>query len=161
MAGWNTRRGRASRTHKDEKPAQHPRLNPSAFGERPGPEPSNASAMVALDDATWLLCDPNVGDALFALRLAADGPLAGPLLRRPLSGLAPGRVDDLAGMTPVPLAGGSLLLVMPSRSLPPSKRRHPKKRKRGKASPARNGLVRMACGAGARLEAEGLAGLRD
>jgi hypothetical protein len=149
------------RTQKDEKPKKHPRLKPIAFGERPGPEPYNASEIVALDDATLLFCDNNVGDALFELRLAADGHMAGPLIRRPLSGLAPGRVDDLEGMTHVPMAGGSLLIVMPSLSLQPRKRRHTKKRKRGKVSPARNGLVRIAFGAGDRLEAEVLSGFRD
>jgi Protein of unknown function (DUF3616) len=148
------------RQHRDAKPAKHPRIKPIAF-ERPGPEPHNASEIVALDDATLLFCDNNISDALLELRLAADGTMACPLIRRPLSGIAPGSVDDLEGMTHVRTASGSLLIVLPSLSLQPRKRRHHKKSKRGKASTARNGLVRIACGEGEQLEAEVLASFRE
>ena len=68
----------------DEKPEKHPSIKPIAFGERSGPEPYNASEIVALDDSKLLFCDNNIGDALFELRLAADGKMAGPLIRRAL-----------------------------------------------------------------------------
>src|SRR5215813_12416957 len=123
MAGWNKRRGLALRQHRDEQPEKYPRIKPIAF-ERPGPEPYNASEIVALDDATFLFCDNNIGDALFELRLAADGTMAGPLIRRLLRGIAPGSVDDLEGMTHVRTDGGSFLIGIPSLSLKQRKRRH-------------------------------------
>ena len=160
MAGWNKRRGLALRQHRDEQPEKYPRIKPIAF-ERPGPEPYNASEIVALDDATFLFCDNNIGDALFELRLAADGTMACPLVGRPLSGIAPGSVDDLEGMAYVPTAGGSLLIVSSSLSLRKRKGRHSKKSERGKASPSRNCLVRISFGEGGRLEAEVLEAFRE
>jgi hypothetical protein len=149
------------RTHRDDTPAKHPRIRPIAFGERPGPEPYNASEIVAIDDSKFLFCDNNIGDALFELRLAADGTMAGPLIRRPIGGIEPGSVDDLEGMTHVRTAGGSLLVVMPSLSLKQRKRRRNKKSKRGKESTARNGLLRISFGEGGRLEAEVLSAFRE
>jgi hypothetical protein len=149
------------RKHRDEKPEKHPSIKPIAFGERPSPEPYNASEIVALDDSRFLFCDNNVGDALFELRLAADGTMAYPLIRRPLSGIAPGSVDDLEGMTHVRMESGSLIIAIPSLSLKQRKRRHTKKRKRGKASTARNCLLRISFGEGDRLEAEVLAAFRE
>jgi hypothetical protein len=145
---------------RDEKPEKNPSIKPIAF-ERPGPEPYNASEIIALDDSKFLFCDNNVGDALFELRLAADGTMAGPLIRRPLSGIAPGSVDDLEGMTHVRTDGGSLLIVIPSLGLKQRKRRHNKKSKRGKASTARNCLLRISFGEDDQLEAEVLAAFRE
>jgi hypothetical protein len=75
---------------RDERPEKRPSIKPIAFGERPGPQPHNASEIVAIDDSRFLFCDNNIGDALFELRLAADGTMAGPLIRRPLRGIEPG-----------------------------------------------------------------------
>jgi Protein of unknown function (DUF3616) len=161
MAGWNKRSGLALRTQRDDTPEKHPRIKPIAFGERPGPEPHNASEIVAIDDSTLLFCDNNIGDALLELRLAADGTMAGPLIRRPLSRIEPGSVDDLEGMTRVRTAGGSLMIAIPSLSLKQRNRHHKKKSQRGKASAARNGLLRIAFGEGDRLDAEVLSGFRE
>ena len=145
----------------DEKPEKHPSIKPIAFGERPGPEPYNASEIVAIDDSKFLFCDNNIGDALFELRLAADGKMAGPLIRRPIRGIEPGTVDDLEGMTHVRTEGRSLIVAMPSLSLKQRKRRHQKKSKRGKESPARNCLLRISFGEDDRLEAEVLPAFRE
>src|SRR5262245_7301463 len=161
MAGWNKRRGRALRTHKDEKPAKHSRIKPIAFGERPDSEPYNASEIVALDDSTFLFCDNNIGDALFELRLAADGTMACPLIRRPLRGIAPGSVDDLEGMTHVRAPNGSLLIVTPSLSLKQRKKRSDKKSKRGKEFTARSCLLRISFGEDDQLEAEVVESFRE
>jgi hypothetical protein len=150
----------ALRKQRDEKPEKNPSIKPIAF-ERPGPEPYNASEIVAIDDAKFLFCDNNVGDALFELRLAADGNIACPLIRRPISGIELGSVDDLEGMTHVRTDGGSLIIVIPSLSLQQRKRRHKKKSRRGKASTARNCLLRIAFGEGDRLEAEVLSAFRE
>lgn len=125
-----------------EKPGKSQSIKPIAF-ERPGPEPHNASEIVAIDDSRFLFCDNNIGDALLELRLAADGTMACPLIRRPLRGIEPGTVNDLEGMTHVRTSGGGRLIVaMPSLSLRRRKGSHRKKSKRGKESPARDCLLR-------------------
>jgi hypothetical protein len=65
--------GRSVRSRRDETPEKSPSIKPIAFGERPGPEPYNASEIVAIGDSRFLFCDNNIGDALLELRLAADG----------------------------------------------------------------------------------------
>lgn len=52
-------------------------LKPISFGEDPGPEPYNASEIVAIADSRFLFCDNNIGDGLFELQLAADGGRSG------------------------------------------------------------------------------------
>ena len=47
-------------------------LQPISFGEHPGPEPYNASEIVAIADSRFLFCDNNVGDGLFELQLTAE-----------------------------------------------------------------------------------------
>jgi hypothetical protein len=138
-----------------------PSIRPIAFGEQPGPEPHNASEIVAIGDSRFLFCDNNIGDALFELRLAADGTMACPLIPRPLRGIEPGTVDDLEGMTRVRTGDGRLMVAMPSLSLKRRKGRHRKKSKQGKDSPARSGLVRMTFGEDDELDAEVLAGFRQ
>jgi hypothetical protein len=73
-------------------------LRPIPFGERPGKDPYNASEVVALGDSRFLFCDNNVDDALFELRLAPNGSMACPLLRRPIHGIASGTIDDMEGI---------------------------------------------------------------
>src|SRR5262245_8262462 len=63
-----------------DKAAKHPRIKSIAFGERPGAEPYNASEIVAIADSRFLFCDNNISDALFELRLQADGTMASPLI---------------------------------------------------------------------------------
>src|SRR5260221_99669 len=121
-----------------EKPEKRSCIKPIAFGERPGPEPHNASEIVAIDDSRFLFCDNNIGDALLELRLAPDGTMAGPLIRRPLRGIEPGAVDDLEGMTRVRTDGCGFIVAMPSLSLKRRKGHHNKMSKRGKESPGRN-----------------------
>src|SRR3954452_4852052 len=97
-------------------PVKSPSIRPIAF-ERPGPEPHNASEIVAIDDSRFLFWDNNIGDALLELRLAPDGTMACPLIRRPLRGIEPGTVDDLEGMTHVRTGDGRPKVAMPSLSL--------------------------------------------
>jgi hypothetical protein len=149
------------RKPRGEQRKKHPRIRPIAFGERPGPEPYNASEIVAVDDSTFLFCDNNIGDALLKLRLAADGSMAGPLVRCPLHGIEPGTVDDLEGMTHLRADGRSLIFAVPSLSLKRRKGRHKKKSQRGKECPARHCLLRISVEAHQRLEAEVLPGFRE
>src|SRR3954463_3379602 len=141
------------REQMEEKSVKSPSIKPSAF-ERLGPEPHNASEIVAIDDSRFLFCDNNIGDALLELRLAADGTMAFPLIRRPLRGIEPGTVDDLEGMTHVRTDGGRFLVAMPSLSLKRRKGRHRKRRERGKESPSRDCLLRITLGDDDRLDAE-------
>jgi hypothetical protein len=144
-----------------KKPNKTRRIKPIAFGEQPGPEPHNASEIVAIDDSKLLFCDNNVGDALFELQLAADGTMAGPLIKRPIAGIEPGSVDDLEGMTHVRTDGESLIIATPSLSLKQRNKRHKKKSERGKASKARSGLLRISFSKGDGLEAEVLPDFRE
>lgn len=149
------------RNQRDGKLEKSPSIRPIPFGERPGPEPYNASEIVLIDDSKFLFCDNNIGDALFELRLAADGTMACPLIRRPIRGIKPGTVDDLEGMTHVQTDGGSFVVVMPSLSLKQRKGHHQKKSKRGKEVTARNCLLRITLGEDVRLEAEVLWAFRE
>ncbi len=147
--------------HQDEKPEKPPRLRPIAFGQRPGPEPYNASEIVPLDDSKFLFCDNNIGDALFELRLAADGTMAGPLIKRPISGLKAGAVNDLEGLTLVRTEGRPFLFASPSFGLKQRKRHHKRKSKRGKESAARSCLLRLSFAEDHQLQAEVLSGFRE
>ena len=136
-------------------------LEPISFGEHPGPEPYNASEIVAIADSRFLFCDNNVGDGLFELQLAADGEMARPLIRRPLQGIETEAVDDLECMTFVQSEGRGFLFVAPSFSLKQRKKHHKKKSQRGKLSLARSCLLRISIGADDQLTAEVLSGFRE
>src|SRR5262245_30113502 len=58
------------------------------FDEMNGKDEFNASDVVPLADSRFLICDNNTNDALFELNLTPDGQKKGPLIRRPLQGLA-------------------------------------------------------------------------
>jgi hypothetical protein len=136
-------------------------LTPISFGEHPGPEPYNASEIVAIADSRFLFCDNNVGDGLFELQLAADGQMARSLIRRPLQGIETEAVDDLECMTYVQSQGRVFLFVSPSFSLKQHQRHHKKKSQRGKLSAARSCLLRISIGADDQLSAELLSGFRQ
>lgn len=74
-------------------------ITPVPFGEMNGDVVYNASGVVPLGDARFLFCDNNANDALFELDLTADGQKRGPLIKRPLQGLAADAVDDMEAMT--------------------------------------------------------------
>src|SRR5262249_42679833 len=103
----------------------------------------------------------NIGDALFELRLASDGAMACPLIRRPLLGIEPGAVDDLEGMTRVRTAGGGFIVAIPSFSLKRRKGRQNRKSSRGEGASTRNWLLRISFGDEDRLEVEVVSGFRD
>jgi hypothetical protein len=130
------------------------KLRPIYFGERPGPEPYNASEVIAIADSRFLFCDNNVSDALFELRLARDGSMACPLVRRPIEGIDPGAIDDIEGIELVKAAGRRFLFATSSLSLKKRKRRHRKKGKCGKVAPARESILRMRIDKDEQLQAE-------
>jgi hypothetical protein len=131
-------------------------IEPMTFGARPGASdvPYNASEIVALADSRFLLCDNNIGDALYELRLQPDGRMSCPLVRRPLVGVVPGMVDDLETLTMVEDGQRRFIFAMPSLCLKHRKKRHKKKSRRGKECLARGGLLRIGVGLDDRLEAE-------
>jgi len=119
-------------------------VKPVPFGQRPGPEPYNASELVAIDDSRFLFCDNNIGNALFELRLSHDAQMACPLIRHSIEGIDDGVIDDLEGMAIVEGYDPKFILALPSLSLKKRKKwQYHKRRKRGKLFPPRNGLVRI------------------
>src|SRR5262249_39843045 len=74
-------------------------ITPIPFGEMNGADVYNASGVIPLADSRFLFCDNKTGDAFFELDLTTDGRMKGPLIRRPLQGVAAGDVRDLEGMT--------------------------------------------------------------
>src|SRR5215510_8540117 len=73
-------------------------IAPIPFGETNGREEYNASDIIPIADSRFLFCDNNTDDALFELDLTSDGRKKGPLIRRPLLGLAPGAAHDMEDM---------------------------------------------------------------
>jgi hypothetical protein len=134
--------------------AKMKKLRPIPFGERPGPEPYNASEVIAIADSRFLFCDNNVCDALFELRLAKDGGMACPLIRRPIEGIEPGAIDDIEGIELVKTAGRRFLFATSSLSLKRRKKHHGKKSKRGKVASAREAILRIVIDKYEQLQAE-------
>src|SRR5262245_23897620 len=80
-------------------------INSIPFGEMNGIREYNASDIIPIADSRFLICDNNTNDALFELDLTPDGRKKGPLIRRPLQGLASGAADDLEDMALVEEGG--------------------------------------------------------
>jgi hypothetical protein len=130
------------------------------FGERPGDEPYNASEVVFLGDSRFLLCDNNVGDALFELRLTPDGGMACPLLRRRLHGIEPGAIDDLEGIELVSVGGRTFLFATSSLALKKRKHARREQRHQGKVAPAREAILRVTIDEQEELHAEIISAFR-
>jgi hypothetical protein len=138
-----------------------PSIKPISFGQRDGREPYNASEIVSIGDSRFVFCDNNVGDALFELRLSADGQMERPLIRRPIRGIEVDSIDDLEGMALVKCDNRTFMFAVASLSLKQRKRRRKDAHKRGKDCPARNSLLRISIGTDDQLDAEVLTGFRD
>jgi hypothetical protein len=89
-------------------------INSIAFGELNDGEVYNASDIVPLADSRFLFCDNNTDDALFELVLTPDGRKKGPLIRRPLLGLAAGAAQNLEDMALVEESGRRYVLLTSS-----------------------------------------------
>ena len=129
------------------------------MANRPGPEPYNASEVVALEDSRFLFCDNNVSGALFEFRLGREGELHGQIVRRRIEGLAPGVIDDIEGIEIVRAAGRTFIFGTSSLCLKTRKGRH-RKKKRGKVVASRESIVRIAVGTNGRLRADVIPGFR-
>jgi hypothetical protein len=123
------------------------------FGEVKGKDEYNASGIVPLADARFLICDNNTNDALFELDLTPDGQKKGPLIRRPLQGLAPGSIDDLEDMTLVEENGRRYVFVTSSLYV--------KKAKKDVLDVPPSGILRVAINPDDTLSAENMPGFRE
>ena len=90
------------------------KITPIPFGEMNGREEYNASDIIPIADSRFLFCDNNTDDALFELDLTPDGRKNGPLIRRPLRGLAAGAAHDLEDMALVEEGGRRYLFLTSS-----------------------------------------------
>jgi hypothetical protein len=137
-------------------------IKPIPFGQRPGPEPYNASELVAIDDSRFLFCDNNIGNALFELRLTPDAQMACPLIRHSIEGVDAGALDDLEGMAVIESFDQKFIFALPSLSLKKRKKWRDRKRsKRGKVFAPRNGFVRIVADGSNQLQGEVLPDFRE
>ena len=123
------------------------------FGEVKGKDEYNASGIVPLADARFLICDNNTNDALFELDLMPDGQKKGSLIRRPLQGLAPGSIDDLEDMTLVEENERRYVFVTSSLYV--------KKAKKDVLDVPPSGVLRVTVNPDDTLSAENMPGLRE
>jgi hypothetical protein len=129
-------------------------ITPIPFEEMNGERVFNASGVVPLADSRFLFCDNNCNDALFELDLTEDGKKKGPLIRRPLQGLAPDSIDDMEAMTLAEEKGRRFIFVASSLYV--------KKPKDGGALRVPpSGLLRVKVNPDDSLSAENMPGFRD
>jgi hypothetical protein len=129
-------------------------ITPIPFEEMNGERVYNASGVVPLADSRFLFCDNNCNDALFELDLSEDGRKKGPLIRRPLKGLAPDAIDDMEAMTLAEEKGRRFIFVASSLYV--------KKSKDGQSQKAPpSGLLRVTVNPDDSLSAENMPGFRD
>ena len=129
-------------------------ITPIPFEEMNGERVYNASGVVPLADSRFLFCDNNCNDALFELDLTEDGRKKGPLIRRPLQGLAPDAIDDMEAMTLAEEKGRRFIFVASSLYV--------KKPKDGGALRVPpSGLLRVTINPDDSLSAENMPGFRD
>ncbi|MGH9753593.1 MAG: hypothetical protein ACREA2_12490 [Blastocatellia bacterium] len=129
-------------------------ITPVPFEEMNGERVYNASGVVPLADSRFLFCDNNCNDALFELDLTEDGRKKGPLIRRPLQGLAPDAIDDMEAMTLAEEKGRRFIFVASSLYV--------KKTKDGQSLRVPpSGLLRVKVNPDDSLSAENMPGFRD
>jgi hypothetical protein len=92
-------------------------VTPTPFGELTARGTLNGSALVPTADSEFLVVDDLTDDAFYELRFGPDGTKAGPLERRPITGLEPGHVEDFEGATLVERGGERLVVAVSSLEL--------------------------------------------
>src|SRR5262249_46143326 len=110
-----------ARSRLDDAQSNTQTITPIPFEEMNGERVYNASGVVPLAASRFLFCDNNSGDALFELDLAEDGRKKGPVIRRPLQGLAPKAISDLEAMTLAEEKGRRFIFVTSSLSVKKTK----------------------------------------
>jgi hypothetical protein len=135
-------------------------ITASPFEQKIGGAPHNASEVVALGDSRFLFCDNDVSDALFEMRLDKSGGLAGPLIRRPISGVSARYFDDFESMAIIGGGDRYRLVLATSFSLKIRDARARKKSQRAKRALERESLLRVSNTGAAELQAEIIPGFR-
>jgi len=120
---------------------------PQSFNEESQYGTVNASALVALGDSTFLVVDDLTDDAFYELRFTSDGAKEGPLIRRPIQGLAQGHTEDFEGATLV--ESGEKRYIVAVSSLERNERENNEE-----------GLVRVTLDPNGTLSGETMAGFR-
>lgn len=151
-AGKNEKKGKKDKQAEPTGPPAALTITPIEFGEMNGKEVFNASGLVPLGDSKFLFCDNNGNDALYELNLAADGTKSGPVVRRPLQGIAPDAIDDMEDMALVEKNGTRYVVVASSMYI---------KEKKGVRLTPPSGLLRVTIGADSTLTTETMPGVRD
>jgi len=123
------------------------------FGELNGGDVYNASDIIPLADSRFLFCDNNTSDALFELDLTPDGRKKGPLIRRPLQGLAPDAVSDIEDMALVEDGGRRYVFITSSMQV--------KKARNDSLVVPPSGVLRVTINQDDSLSAENTPGFRD
>lgn len=131
----------------------------------------NASGIVPIADSRFLICDNNTNDALLELTIAPDGRQQGPLVRRPLGGIAEDIVDDMEDLAYVDAPGGRIFFATTSVSMKAGSKKKKKKdddeggKKKKKeekpATPRPGGILRIRTNAAGGLDAEPMPEFRD
>ena len=120
------------------------RISPVAFAQRNGKNEFNASGVVHVGADRFVFTDNHDPTALFELTLGSDGGQAGPIVRRPLTGLQPGALSDPEGLARI---DGDTLVAASSLAIRKKKVGH-------------DGLVRIRYAPGGDLSAEAMPGFR-
>ncbi|HEV2668368.1 MAG TPA: DUF3616 domain-containing protein [Blastocatellia bacterium] len=132
-------------------------IAPIPFGEVNGREEYNASDIIPLADSRFLFCDNNTDDALFELDLTPDGRKKGPLIRRPLRGLAAGAAHDVEDMALVEEGGRRYVFLSSSMRV----RSAPASSKDDSLVVPPGGVLRVTINPDETLVAEGMPDFRD
>jgi len=128
-------------------------IAPIPFGEMNGREEYNASDIISIADSRFFFCDNNTDDALFELDLTPDGRKKGPLIRRPLRGLAAGAAHDLEDMALVEEGGRRYVFLTSSM--------HVRKAKDDSLVAPPGGVLRVTINPDETLVAENMPDFRD
>ena len=141
-------------------PSNDDLIKASPFEDRNGKRPHNASEVVAIADSRFLFCDNNISDSLFEMRLKKTGAMAGPLIRRKITGVSPRYFDDFESMAIARDGAAYCLVVATSFSLKVRSHNTRKKSERGKPAIERESLLRITAAESAEPQAEIIPGFR-
>jgi hypothetical protein len=130
------------------------RVGAIPFGETNGREPINASGAVALAEGVFLFCDNKTADALYELRVDANGRKVGSLTRRSIA--VTGGVSDMEGLALVDLGEQKFVVATSSFGLRPTKGK-----KSGAGASTSEGLLRVDIAADGSFAPRKMTGVRE
>ena len=100
---------------------QRKKVKSTAFDERNGEAPFNASGVAQVGPSRFVFIDNHDPSALFELALDSDGKEVERISRRPMAGLPDGQLRDPEGLTRVDRDGEVFLIVASSLCVPDAK----------------------------------------